>query len=78
MLNKETNVSLAVIFNNARSVIHCSVKCFNDYCCEAYIYQNKNGQCFGIHSVKKEGYSFHQFYRYHYCFAKVIKLLLQK
>lgn len=42
MWNKETNVSLAVIYNNARSVIHCSVKCLNDYCCEAYIYQNKN------------------------------------
>lgn len=52
------NSSLAVLYGEDCSRVHCAGLCSEDDYCMKFLYSETSRQCIGLHCVKKEGYSY--------------------
>nr|XP_034319113.1 hepatic lectin-like [Crassostrea gigas] len=52
------NSSLAVLYGEDCSRVHCAGLCSEDDYCVKFLYSETSRQCIGLHCVKKEGYSY--------------------
>lgn len=54
-----TNSSLAVLYGEGVSLVHCAGLCTGDDYCTEFLYSETSGHCVGLHCVNKESYSYH-------------------
>lgn len=68
--NEVTNSSLAVLYGEDSSIVHCAGLCSGDDYCMKFLYSDPSKECIGLHCVQKETYS------YQYVVSDSAKMLL--